>query len=30
MRSEHPRLPWHDVAIKLIGGCVNDVVKHFV
>ncbi len=30
MRSKHPRLPWHDVSIKIIGGSVSDIVKHFV
>ncbi len=30
MRSKHPRLPWHDVSVKLVGGSVGDVVRHFV
>lgn len=30
MRSEHPRLPWHDVGVKIVGPSVNDVAKHFV
>jgi phospholipase D1/2 len=30
MRSKHPRLPWHDVGMKIIGGSVSDIVKHFV
>lgn len=30
MRSKHPRLPWHDVAIKIIGPSVSDVSKHFI
>lgn len=25
-----PRLPWHDVAFRVIGGIVADVANHFV
>ncbi|CAD8140682.1 unnamed protein product [Paramecium pentaurelia] len=29
-REETPRMPWHDVQIKIVGGSVRDVAKHFV
>jgi phospholipase D1/2 len=30
-RANHPRLPWHDVAMMLIGDeIVNDLSRHFV
>lgn len=27
---DRPRLPWHDVAIKLEGDVVLDIVNHFI
>ncbi len=30
MRSQHPRLPLHDVGVRVVGGSVGDVVRHFV
>ena len=29
-RKTTPRLPWHDIAIKVIGDPVKDMVRHFI
>lgn len=29
-KSENGRMPWHDVAMGLIGPCVYDIAEHFV
>lgn len=29
-KAEYGRMPWHDVAMALIGPCVYDVAEHFV
>lgn len=29
-KAEHGRMPWHDVAMGLIGPCVYDIAEHFV
>ena len=29
-KSEYGRMPWHDVALALIGDCVYDIAEHFV
>ncbi|KAJ5577457.1 uncharacterized protein N7459_006421 [Penicillium hispanicum] len=29
-KSEYGRMPWHDVAMGLIGDCVYDIAEHFV
>ncbi|KOS21411.1 Phospholipase D1 [Escovopsis weberi] len=29
-KAEYGRLPWHDVAMAVIGPCVYDIAEHFV
>ena len=29
-KAEFARMPWHDVAMGLIGDCVYDIAEHFV
>lgn len=29
-KLEHGRMPWHDVAMGVIGPCVYDIAEHFV
>jgi phospholipase D1/2 len=29
-KAEYGRMPWHDVAMGLIGDCVIDIAEHFV
>jgi phospholipase D1/2 len=29
-KAEYGRMPWHDVAMALIGPCVYDIAEHFV
>ena len=29
-KAEYGRMPWHDVAMALIGDCVYDIAEHFV
>ncbi len=29
-RSIKPRMPWHDIAIRIIGGSVQDLSRHFI
>ncbi|KAF2861579.1 phospholipase D/nuclease [Piedraia hortae CBS 480.64] len=29
-KSEYGRMPWHDVAMGLIGPCIYDIAEHFV
>ena len=29
-KSENGRMPWHDVAMGVIGPCVYDIAEHFV
>ena len=29
-RKQVPRMPWHDVAMGVIGPCVYDIAEHFV
>ncbi|KAL2825272.1 hypothetical protein BDW59DRAFT_146321 [Aspergillus cavernicola] len=29
-KAEYGRMPWHDVAMSLIGDCVYDIAEHFV
>ncbi|BDD59293.1 hypothetical protein MAP00_004509 [Monascus purpureus] len=29
-KSEYARMPWHDVAMGLIGDCVYDIAEHFI
>jgi len=29
-KDSDPRLPWHDVAVKLTGLVLRDIVKHFL
>ncbi|THC92953.1 hypothetical protein EYZ11_007571 [Aspergillus tanneri] len=29
-KVEYGRMPWHDVAMSVIGGCVYDIAEHFV
>lgn len=30
IKSKHPRLPWHDVSMKIVGESVSDVSRHFI
>lgn len=25
-----PRLPWHDIAVEVLGPCVKDISSHFL
>ena len=29
-KAEYGRMPWHDVAMGLVGDCVYDIAEHFV
>lgn len=29
-RTTHPRMPWHDIGVKLTGEVVADLVAHFI
>lgn len=29
-KAEYGRMPWHDIAVGIIGPCVYDVAEHFV
>ncbi|KAG9236350.1 hypothetical protein BJ875DRAFT_456734 [Amylocarpus encephaloides] len=29
-KAEYGRMPWHDVAMAVVGDCVYDIVEHFV
>jgi phospholipase D1/2 len=29
-KAEYGRMPWHDVAMGLIGDCVYDIAEHFI
>ncbi|KAF2760612.1 phospholipase D/nuclease [Pseudovirgaria hyperparasitica] len=29
-KAEYGRMPWHDVAMALVGPCVYDIAEHFV
>lgn len=29
-KAEYGRMPWHDVAMGVIGDCVMDMVEHFI
>lgn len=29
-RKSSPRMPWHDVGVKLIGPSVQDLSRHFI
>ncbi|ORX45468.1 phospholipase D/nuclease [Hesseltinella vesiculosa] len=29
-RSRFPRMPWHDVSVRILGDAVNDIDRHFV
>jgi len=29
-KTEYARMPWHDVAVGLMGPCVYDIAEHFV
>ncbi len=29
-KAEYGRMPWHDVAIGVVGPCVYDIIEHFV
>ena len=29
-KAEYGRMPWHDVHMGLIGGCVYDIAEHFI
>ena len=29
-KAEYGRMPWHDVAMGVVGGCVYDIAEHFV
>jgi phospholipase D1/2 len=29
-RKTDPRMPWHDIAVKLMGGSVQDLARHFI
>jgi len=29
-KTEYGRMPWHDVAVGLIGPCIYDIAEHFV
>lgn len=29
-KAEFGRMPWHDVAMGVIGDCVYDIAEHFV
>lgn len=29
-RTQCPRMPWHDVAVSLVGQAANDVARHFI
>lgn len=29
-KTEYGRMPWHDVAMAVIGDCVYDIAEHFV
>lgn len=28
--SKNPRMPWHDIGVRLIGGSVQDLCRHFI
>lgn len=30
INQDDPRLPWHDIAMRIIGGSVIDLSRHFV
>ena len=29
-RKHTPRMPWHDIGVKLAGGSVQDLARHFI
>src|SRR5438046_4785150 len=29
-KAEYGRMPWHDVAMGVIGDCVYDIAEHFI
>jgi len=29
-RINIPRMPWHDIGVRLIGGSVSDLSRHFI
>ena len=29
-RNFHPRMPWHDIGVRIRGGSVLDLSRHFV
>lgn len=29
-RGNVPRMPWHDIGVRLIGGAVQDLCRHFI
>ena len=29
-KAEYGRMPWHDVAMAVVGDCVYDIAEHFV
>jgi phospholipase D1/2 len=29
-KAEYGRMPWHDVAMGVIGDCVSDIAEHFI
>lgn len=29
-KAEYGRMPWHDVAMGVIGDCIYDIAEHFV
>jgi phospholipase D1/2 len=29
-KAEFGRMPWHDVAMGLVGPCINDIAEHFI
>lgn len=28
--KEEPRMPWHDIGLRLLGEAVTDVARHFI
>ena len=29
-RNKQPRMPWHDIGVRLMGGAVQDLARHFI
>ena len=29
-KKSQPRMPWHDICVKIEGGSVHDLTRHFI